>query len=83
MSQIEQQLIAERSELTPNTDAHIQASQYFWGQYPSRVLQAALQREIIDETWLESTGNTRNCQHLFFVEQDKLVALADSTDESS
>jgi hypothetical protein len=74
---IAEELTASRSALTPNTDAHIQATQYFWTQYPIRILQAALVREIITETWLQNTGNWRNCQHLFFIEHQFKVELAD------
>jgi hypothetical protein len=37
-----------------------------------RILQAALQREIISTQWLKDTGNLRNSQHLFHVEQEYL-----------
>ncbi|WP_281556344.1 hypothetical protein [Thalassomonas sp. RHCl1] len=57
-----------RSELFPNNEAHQQATIYYWCQYKSRILQAALNREIIDENWLKQTGNWRNSQHLFHVE---------------
>ncbi|WDE01785.1 hypothetical protein SG35_006440 [Thalassomonas actiniarum] len=57
-----------RSELFPNNEAHQQATIYYWCQYKSRILQAALNREIIDESWLKQSGNWRNSQHLFHVE---------------
>jgi len=41
-------------------------------QYKSRILHAALQREIITEQWLRDSGNLRNAQHLFFVERQYL-----------
>lgn len=61
-----------RSDVFPNNDIHQQATLYYWGQYKVRILQAALNKEIIDKKWLEDTGNLRNSQHLFFVEQDKV-----------
>lgn len=64
------ELNENRSELFPNTDTHQEATLYYWTQYKSRILQAALQREIIDETWLKETGNWRNCQHLFHIEKN-------------
>jgi len=57
----------------PNNQAHQDATVYFWTQYKSRILQAALRREIIDEQWLKNTGNLKNCQHLFHVEQQYLL----------
>ncbi|WDE08365.1 hypothetical protein SG34_022925 [Thalassomonas viridans] len=62
-----------RSELFPNNQAHQEATIYFWCQYKSRILQAALDREIIDKEWLTATGNLRNCQHLFHVERHLLA----------
>ena len=62
-----------RSETFPNNDVHQAATLYFWGQYNSRILQAALIREIVDEQWLKDTGNMKNSQHLFFIERDKLL----------
>ena len=59
----------QRSELFPNTESHQQATVFYWTQYKSRILQAALQREIIDKKWLKDTGNWRNSQHLFHIEQ--------------
>ena len=58
-----------RSELSPNNESHQQATIYFWTEYKVRILQAALQREIIDEKWLKDTGNLRNSQHLFHIER--------------
>ena len=62
-----------RTELLPNNGIHQQATLYYWGQYKVRILQAALLRDIIDEQWLKDTGNIKNSQHLFFIEQDKLA----------
>ena len=62
-----------RSEDYPNNESHQAATLFYWTQYKSRILQAALNREIIDEQWLKKTGNLRNCQHLFFIEKDKMA----------
>ena len=75
IAHLKQTLIESRCERYPNSDAHIEASCYYWGQYPARVLQAALAWKIIEQHWLEQSGNVRNSQHLFFIEQDKLAAF--------
>ena len=62
-----------RSDLYPNNDCHQAATIFYWTQYQSRILQAALNREIIDEQWLRDTNNLRNSQHLFFIEQNKMA----------
>ncbi len=67
-----EELNETRSELYPNTDSHQAATIFFWTQYKSRILHAALKREIIDEKWLNSSGNLQNAQHLFHVEQRHL-----------
>jgi len=61
-----------RSAQLPNTPAHQAATISYWSASAGRVLQAALRREIINEQWLKETGNLRNSQHLFHIEQDKL-----------
>lgn len=63
------ELAESRSELFPNNNCHQEATIYYWCQYKSRILHAALQREIITEQWLKESGNLRNAQHLFFVER--------------
>ncbi|NQZ81830.1 MAG: hypothetical protein HRT52_12515 [Colwellia sp.] len=62
----------QRSDLFPNNDCHQRATIYYWTQYKSRILKVALQQEIIDKQWLKDTGNWRNSQHLFHIEQDLL-----------
>jgi len=69
---IKNELEENRNEQSPNNDCHIQATLFYWGQYKSRILQAALQQGVIDEKWLKDTGNYRNCQHLFHIEADKM-----------
>ncbi len=66
------ELNESRSEVFPNNDCHQAATIFFWCQYKSRILQAALQREIIDQQWLKDSGNLRNAQHLFHIEQQYL-----------
>lgn len=61
-----------RSEAFPNNKIHEQATLYYWTQYNGRILKAALIHEVIDEKWLKETGNVRNSQHLFHVEQQYL-----------
>lgn len=58
-----------RSDVFPNNDCHKQATIFYWTQYKSRILHAALQREIITEQWLKDSGNLSNAQHLFYVEK--------------
>ena len=67
------ELNEQRSELFPNNPTHQEATIYYWCQYKSRILQAALEREIIDEQWLRKTNNMRNSQHLFHVEKHLLA----------
>ncbi len=72
IEKIIEELEETRSELYPNNDCHQVATIFFWTQYKSRILHAALQREIIDEQWLQDSGNLRNAQHLFHIEQQYL-----------
>ena len=66
------ELEESRSDVFPNNEVHQQATIYYWSQYKARILQAALQREIISQQWLKDTGNLRNSQHLFHIEQQYL-----------
>lgn len=68
------ELTETRSSLFPNNDCHQEATLFYWCQYKSRILHAALQREIITEKWLKDSGNLRNAQHLFYVERQYLPA---------
>lgn len=67
-----EELSDSRCEALPNNNCHQEATIFYWCQYKSRILHAALQREIITEQWLKDSGNLRNAQHLFFVEQKYL-----------
>ncbi len=72
IAKLTSELQHSKSNATPNNEAHIDATIFYWCQYTSRILQAALAHQIIDQQWLEKTGNLRNCQHLFHIEADKL-----------
>lgn len=72
IQQIIIKLNENRSDAFPNNAIHEQATLYYWTQYKSRILKAALIHEIINEQWLKETGNLRNSQHLFHVEQQHL-----------
>lgn len=70
--QLKQELIESRSEITPNNDEHIQATLFYWQQYPIRILQAALDRKILTSDELKNAGKFRFCQHLYHVQSNKL-----------
>ena len=67
-----EELCEQRCDVFPNNDCHQAATVYYWTQYKSRILHAALQREIITEQWLKDSGNLHNAQHLFFIERQHL-----------
>ncbi len=69
IANIIEELCDNRSEDLPNNNCHQEATILYWTQYKSRILYTALQREIITEQWLKDSGNLRNAQHLFFIEQ--------------
>ena len=71
---IKEELELSRCELFPNTDCHQSATLFYWTQYKSRILHAALQRELIDQQWLIDNGNLTNAQHLFFIERQHISA---------
>lgn len=70
---IKTELEASQSEAFPNNESHVQATLFFWTQYPIRILQAAIERDIIDEKWLKETGNVRHSQHLMHIQQQYLL----------
>lgn len=72
IADIIEELTLTRSEQLPNNDCHQAATLLFWTQYKSRILHAALAREIINQQWLIDSGNLRNAQHLFFIERQHL-----------
>ncbi len=82
VTNILEELIQTRCEQFPNNDCHQAATCLYWTQYKSRILHAALAREIIDQQWLIDTGNFRNAQHLFFVERQYLPLSRHSQGET-
>ncbi|KGJ89058.1 hypothetical protein [Colwellia psychrerythraea] len=72
IANIIEELALTRSKQRPNNDCHQAATLLYWTQYKSRILHAALAREIIDQQWLIDSGNLRNAQHLFFIERQYL-----------
>jgi len=72
ISSIKEELEETRCDQRPNNDCHQAATLFYWTQYKSRILHAALARDIIDQQWLINTGNLRNAQHLFFIERQHL-----------
>ena len=81
ITSIIEDLAENRSATYPNNNCHQEATIFYWCQYKSRILHAALQREIITEQWLKDSGNLRNAQHLFYVERKYLptTKLAENT----
>jgi hypothetical protein len=69
---LKEELEETRCEQFPNTECHQAATVIYWTQYKSRILHAALARDIIDQKWLKDSGNLRNAQHLFFIERQHL-----------
>ena len=65
-------LTEHRCEQFPNNQVHIDATIFYWTQYPIRILQAALKYEIIDKQWLQDTKNVRNSQHLMHLQRQYL-----------
>lgn len=56
-----------------NNDVHIQASIYFWTQYRARVIQKALQLNIINKQTIIDMKYHRQCQHMLFIENEYLL----------
>jgi len=73
ISAIQEDLATQRSEQFPNNQTHIDATIYYWTQYPIRILQAAIKYEIIDKQWLQATSNVRHSQHLMFIQRQYLA----------
>ncbi|MGB0938292.1 MAG: hypothetical protein ACPGTQ_12595 [Colwellia sp.] len=69
IERIIEELDETRSEVFPNNEVHQKATIFYWCQYKSRLLEAALKRDIITQDWLKETGNLRNAQHLFYIEK--------------
>ena len=72
VADIKRELAETRCDDFPNNECHEEATLLYWTQYKSRILHAALAREIIDQQWLVDEGNLKNAQHLFFIERQYL-----------
>jgi len=72
ITSIKEELEQTRCEELPNNDCHQEATLFYWTQYKSRILHAALHHELIDQKWLVDSGNLGNAQHLFFIERQFL-----------
>ena len=72
---IEEDLIASRNDQFQNKQAHIDATIFYYTQYPIRILQAAIKYEIIDKQWLQATNNVRNSQHLMHIQKQYLYQV--------
>lgn len=85
IEQLTSDLISERNDIFPNTKSHIDASIYYWGLYNVRILQLALEKNIIDVQWLKNTGKYRHCQHLYHIERqhihESVHLVGESVDE--
>lgn len=77
VKQLQVMLDEQRCATYPNNEAHQHACIYYWSQYPSRILQAAIAWEVVEENWLEQTGNVRHGQHLLHIESDKLAKFVE------
>jgi len=82
IADIKVELEETRCEEFPNNDSHQVATLFYWTQYKSRILHAALSRDIIDQQWLIETGNLRNAQHLFFIERQYLPLPSPTQNEA-
>ena len=76
INHLKAQLTEQRCELLPNKACHIEASIYFWTLANVRILQYALENELLSKQWLTERGHKRHCQHLFHVEAE--YALPDN-----
>lgn len=68
IANIESELIANRCAKTPNQQEHIEAALWYYQQYPVRIFEAAIQREIIPGNWLDNKANKRHAAHLLFTQ---------------
>ncbi|MDN3653206.1 hypothetical protein QWY77_10630 [Thalassotalea ponticola] len=66
--QLKRELIAHRSPEYQNTDTHIDATLRYYSQYPVRIFDAAVERQLIGPEWFENKQNKRHAQHLLFVQ---------------
>lgn len=65
---IAEELEENRSADFPNNECHQQAAMYFYQQYPVRIFEAAVEREIISKDWFLNKHNKRHASHLLFIQ---------------
>lgn len=65
---LNEKLSAQRSDQSPNTNEHIEATQLFYQQAPVRIFEYAITHNIIEPKWLENKSNKRHASHLLFVQ---------------
>lgn len=68
LTAIAEELEDNRCDDFPNNECHQQAAMYFYQQYPVRIFEAAVKREIISEDWFLSKKNKRHASHLLFIQ---------------
>ena len=68
LTQIAQELEDNRSVDFPNNEYHQQAAKYFYQQYPVRIFEAAVAREIINKDWFLNKQHKRHAAHLLFIQ---------------
>ncbi|WOH37715.1 hypothetical protein RI844_00285 [Thalassotalea fonticola] len=68
LAKIAQELEENRSADFPNNECHQKAAQYFYQQYPVRIFEAAVAREIITKDWFVNKQNKRHASHLLFIQ---------------
>lgn len=82
LAHLQDKLVEARCDTFPNTQAHIDATKHYWALYKVRILQYALEHELLDIDKLKAQRKYRFCQHLFHVEQDKLHHFKQHNDEN-
>lgn len=73
-------LIAQRCELLPNNDTHIQAATLFYMQYPVRIFQQAVKLGIIDKQWFYIKKNKRFAAHLYAIQAPYKISTIQYTE---
>ncbi|WNC69732.1 hypothetical protein RI845_06185 [Thalassotalea nanhaiensis] len=68
LSKVAEELEENRSAELPNNECHQQAAYYFYQQYPVRIFEAAVAREIISQDWFLNKQNKRHASHLLFIQ---------------
>lgn len=68
LAKITEELEENRCAEFPNNECHLQAAKYFYQQYPVRIFEAAVAREIIKKEWFLSKQHKRHASHLLFIQ---------------